>query len=239
MWVNGCYTYVPMRLPVLLLALAATALAPLVGCGGSTDSSPDNSDADFKSDPCHAKAISAAENEYGNSPDGTSVKVLTKGTKYRVTVGLHNEEDGPHDYYVVFPSGCSSSPKVSEVPSLPHPLRDAVHAAYGKILSDNKNEMPASYGVAASALPNAARKQLDTWTANGHSTCSAVNGFKVTAGGQATFGVQCVVPQDSIKFDIAIYDSTGKDIDQAAIYHTNDVGDHGVSWQNETFLQED
>ena len=69
------------------------------------------------------KAISAAENEYGNSPDGTSVKVLTKGTKYRVTVGLHNEEDGPHDYYVVFPSGCSSSPKVSEVPSLPHPLR--------------------------------------------------------------------------------------------------------------------
>jgi hypothetical protein len=226
-------------LPVAALAIStAVALSAVVGCAGAADDSS-TADSDVSSDPCRAKALNAAEVEYGNDPSGTSVKVLTKGKKYRVTVGINNAEDGPHDYYVTFATSCSSKAVASEVPSLAHPLRDASHVVYEKILSSDKNEMPSSYSTSVSSLPSAARKQLNTWNDPKHAVCTSVASYEVAVSGQKTYAITCVVPADSIKFDLAIYDATGSDIDEAAIYHTNDVGDNGVSWQNETFLEQD
>src|SRR5262245_12511027 len=87
------------------------------------------------SDPCAAKALSAAEAAYGNDPVRTSVKAVVAGAKYRVRVGIGNAEDGPVDYDVAFAHGCSSRPSVAEVGFVPHPLRGAVHAVYGKLLA--------------------------------------------------------------------------------------------------------
>jgi hypothetical protein len=53
---------------------------------------------------------------------------------------------------------------------------------------------------------------------------------------QKTFAVQCVVPHDSIKFDLIVYDSEGNSIDEGSVYHSNDAG---VSWANWTFEQQD
>ena len=63
------------------LALVAVAVGALVGCGGSTADAVAADDADVTSDVCRGKALTAAENEYGNSPDGTKTKVLTKSRK--------------------------------------------------------------------------------------------------------------------------------------------------------------
>jgi hypothetical protein len=223
------------------LAITVTALA-LVACGGSSSSNgdPAGDSADITNDPCAKPALAAAEKEYGNAPDRTAIKALIKSKHYRVTVGIGNPEDGAHDYYVDFPSGCSSTPKVAEVPSNPHPLRDAAHAEYDKILWANGDKMDASHDVAESALPDAAKKQFETWTKNGKSTCSAVKSYKVAVSGKDTFAVSCDVVGDSIQFSIAIWDSAGADIDQASTYGlSSSVGDKGVSWQNETFEQKD
>ena len=224
-------------LPIALVV--AAAFFALVGCTAPSGDVAVAADSELSTDACRAKALTAAETAYGNSPDGTHTTVLSKGKKYRVTVGINNPEDGPHDYYVTFATGCGSAPKVTEVPSLPHPLRDATHTAYTKIFSANGNDLPSSLSVAASALPASARKQLATWNNHGHSVCSAASGYKVSVSGKETYAVACTVPQDSIKIHVAIYDAAGGDIDQAAIYHTNSVGQNGVSWQNETFLQQD
>lgn len=234
-----------MKTALILVAATAAAALALVACGGSSSSpSPTDGDAtgdemDITKDACSKPALTAAETEYGNSPDGTKVKVLTKGKRYLVTVGIRNAEDGPHDYYVDFASGCSSTPKVTEVPFFPHPLRDAAHAAYDKILFAHADKMDSAHDIAETDLPAAAKKQFNTWTKNGPSTCSAVKSYKVTVAGQDTFAVSCDVVGDSIKLSIAIWDSKGADVDQAACYGlTSGVGDKGVSWQNETFEEQ-
>ena len=68
-------------------------------------------------DPCRSAALGAAEDEYGNYPNGTTVKTVEAGREYRVAVGKGNPEDGEHDYYVVFPNGCASKPTVTEINS--------------------------------------------------------------------------------------------------------------------------
>ena len=67
-------------------------------------------------DRCHAPALNAAETEYGNDPVRTRTKVLVKGKKYIITVGIGNVEDGPHDYLIVFSGDCTkTTPFVKEV----------------------------------------------------------------------------------------------------------------------------
>ncbi len=220
------------------LSLAAATALALVACGGTSSSSsaPDLSadEMDLTKDACSKPALAAAETEYGNAPDGTKVKALTKGKRYLVTVGIRNPEDGPHDYYVDFASGCSSTPKVTEVPFFPHPLRDAAHTAYDKILFANGDKMDSAHDVAESELPAAAKKQFQTWSKQ--TNCSAVKSYKVTVSGQDTFAVSCDVVGDSIKLSLVIWDASGGDIDQASCYGlTSGVGDKGVSWQDETF----
>ena len=224
----------------IALAAAASALfAGTIGCSGSASDTTGVDESDVRADACRAPALNAAEAEYGNDPEGTSVKTLTKGKKYRVTVGIDNAEDGPHDYYVTFASSCSSKPRVSEVPMVAPPLQSAAHTAYDKIFSENGNEMSSTYAISASSLPSAAHKQYSTWTSNGKTVCSSVDAFEVTVSGQHTFAVQCTVPADSIKFDLAVYDSSGADIDEASVYHSSDVGSDGVTWQNESSYQQD
>lgn len=105
---------------MLLLVVAASALATLSGCGGSSSTTEEPSatdDAELASDRCRAPALNAAETEYGNDPVRTRTKVVTKGKKYLVTVGIGNPEDGAHDYFVVFAGDCTkSAPTVTEVP---------------------------------------------------------------------------------------------------------------------------
>jgi hypothetical protein len=225
-----------------LLVLASASLLAAIGCA-----SPANDDANstpsaeeaLSSDPCVAAARNAAEKEYGNEPDGTSVKALTKGKKYRVTVGINNPEDGPHDFYVVFPSGCSSTPLVSDVPELPHPLRDAMQRVYSGILHAHGNAMPSGFEISPSSLPAGARRQYKTWTDNGPNVCTKVDAYSIKVSGQETFGVSCDVAHDSIKTDIAVYDASGGDIDEVSIYSDLKVGDNGLTWQNETFEPQD
>src|SRR5438132_117584 len=83
-----------------------------------------------------------------------------------------------------------------------------------------------------------ARKQAATWSNPKSSTCTAVDAYEITVKGEPTYALTCAVAHDSIRVHIAIYDGAGADIEQAAVYHSNDVGTNGVSWQNETFLQQ-
>jgi hypothetical protein len=192
-------------------------------------------------DPCIAPALKAAEADYGNDPMHEKVKTLIPSKKYRVTVGIGNEEDGPHDYYATFPNGCSSKPKLTDVPDLAPPLQDATHKAYTAIFTPNGNTIPDSYGIDASSLPKAAKKQFDTWTSNGPDTCKTVKAYSVKVGSETTYAVVCAVAHDSIKLSVAIWDSKGADIDDCAIYGPpgTQVGVNGVTWQNITFLQKD
>ncbi len=224
-----------------IVALAALVL-PLVACGGAASSAdPTAGESDeLKRDACTKPALAAAEAEYGNAPDGTKVKVLTKSKKYRVTVGIGNPEDGAHDYYVEFPAGCSSTPKVTEVPFLPHPLRDAAHAAYDTILWGHGDTLASASETGASGLPKAAKQQFDSWTRAGNSNCSAVKAYEVKVHGASTFAVACDVVGDSIKLSFGIWDDKGSSVDQASVYGlSSGVGDKGVSWQNETFQVQD
>jgi hypothetical protein len=224
----------------IALAVAATTFtAGVTGCSGSDSDATSTDESDVRTDACRAPALDAAEAEYGNDPEGTSVKTLTKGEKYRVTVGIGNDEDGAHDYYVTFASSCSSKPKVSEVPMVAPPLQSAAHAAYDKIFSEHGDEMSSSDAISAASLPSAAHKQYETWTSNGKTVCSSVVAFEVAVSGESTYAVQCTVPADSIKFDLAVYDSSGADIDEASVYHSSDVGTDGVTWQNESSYQQD
>jgi hypothetical protein len=226
-------------------SLASASLFVAVGCASPSDASPDESstpsaeEALTSSDPCVAPAKAAAEKEYGNDPRGEKVKTLVKGTKYRVTVGIDNPEDGPQDFYVVFPHGCSSTPKVSDVPELPHPLRNAMQRIYSGILHAHDNAMPDGFTISPSDLPASARRQFKTWTDNGPNTCTKVAAYSVKVTGQDTFAVACAVAHDSIRTSIAVYDSSGGDIDQVSIYFDKGVGADGLTWQNETFLQND
>ena len=68
-------------------------------------------------DLCRSAALGAAEDEYGNYPNRTYVKTVELEKEYRVAVGIGNPEDGEHDYYVVFPNGCTSKPTVTEINS--------------------------------------------------------------------------------------------------------------------------
>jgi hypothetical protein len=213
----------------------------LVACGSHSTSESDSSAAEAESaatkDACVAPARAAAEAEYGNDPLGTKVKALHKGVKYLVTVGLHNEEDGPIDYYVTFPAGCGSQPGVTPVPFLPHPLRDAMHASYDAVLHGADDEMPSDFLTAESTLPSAAEKQLRTWMAGGADLCSSVKSYKVDVSGEDTFAVTCDTRAiDSIHFHMVIWDKVGGEIDQVAVYGIDSgIVDQGVSWQNETF----
>jgi hypothetical protein len=231
-------THLPLtRLAALLLPFASFACS---GAGAPVDAQASaGEDALSSRDACTAPALAAAETEYGNDPVRTHVKTLVKSVKYRVTVGIGNAEDGPVDYYVTFPSGCRSTPNVTEVPSLPHPLRDAVHAAYGAIFTKNGNAMDPKYGIDSDGLPEAPWKQYQTWMKNGPDTCTSVDAYEVTVSGQQTFAVTCAVAHDSIKLSVVITDASGADIDMAALYSDRGVGVDGVSWQNETFLQQD
>jgi hypothetical protein len=225
-----------------VLAFVTAAALGLVACGGASssvgagDGNVTGDDMDITRDACSKPALNAAEAEYGNAPEGTKVKALTKSKRYLVTVGIGNAEDGAHDYYVDFASGCTSKPKVTEVPFLAPALQAAAHTAYDKILWGHADAMDTTHDVAESDLPANAKKQFDTWVKNGKSTCSAVKSYKVTVSGQDTFAVSCDVVGDSIQFSIAIWDAEGADIDQASCYGlASGVGDKGVSWQNETF----
>jgi hypothetical protein len=227
-----------------LASLAFASFFAAVGCASTADDGASTGLASgaaeaLSSDPCVAAALDAAEKEYGNDPEGTKVKTLTKGKKYRVTVGIRNPEDGPEDFYVVFPSGCSSKPQVSDVPELPHPLRNAMQKVYSGILHDHDDAIPSGFAIASSDLPSAARRQFKTWTDNGPSVCSKVGAWSIKVDGQATFAVSCDVAHDSIRTHVAVYDADGGDIDQVAIYFDHSVGQDGLSWQNETFLQQD
>jgi hypothetical protein len=222
---------------IIPLALTAVAFSALVGCGGADSVDPSSTADDLSSDKCAKPALAAAEAEYGNDPTGTHVKVLTKSKLYKVTVGEKNEEDGPVDYYVTFPSGCSSTPSVKEVPFNAPPLQGATHTAYTKIFNANHNTIASSYETTASSLPSAAHTQYNTYKKQGN--CSAVTAYEVTVSGEKTYAVDCEVIGDSIIRDIVIWDSSGGDIDQCSIYGTKDVGVNGVSWQNETFEQQD
>jgi hypothetical protein len=119
-----------------LVVLGAGLLA-LVGCGaGATSQDAPSSDSDVTSDTCRKPALDAAEREYGNAPETTKVEAETKGKQYRVTVGIGNAEDGPHDYLVEFPAGCSSTPKVSDASdpasdACTKPALDAAEREYG------------------------------------------------------------------------------------------------------------
>jgi hypothetical protein len=221
----------------LSAVVAVAVVASLVGCAGAANDDTQSSSDDLSSDKCVAPARNAAEAEYGNDPVRTKVVAVTKGKKYRVTIGIGNAEDGPHDYYVTFPSGCSSKPKVADVPSYPNPLRDAAHTVYDKLLADNGDELPDSDATSVSSLPSAAHTQYNTYRTQG--ACTAVHAYDITVSGQDTYAVVCDVKDDSIIHDIVIWDSSGNDVDQAAVYGTKDVGDNGVSWQNETFEEQD
>jgi hypothetical protein len=222
----------------LALLTCSASLLALTACGGSTSADVGNSpDDELKNDACAKPALAAAEDAYGNDPMRTKVKALVKGVKYFVTVGIDNPEDGAHDYYVTFASGCSSKPKVTDVPWFPHPMRDATHAAYDPIIHGANDEMPSSYAVPATDLPTAAKTQYDTWKRGGTSLCGSVGSYKVEVGGKPTYAATCDTRNlDSIWFHIAIWDSQGNDIDQAAVYGLNSgIVDRGISWQNETF----
>lgn len=245
MWLRVCKAalgnaVLEREAPVKIAPLAiATVVLGLVACANATEDSGTTA-ADVSADACTKPALAAAEAEYGNDPRGEKVKALTPGKKYFVTVGIDDAEDGPHDYYVEFPNGCSSKPSVSDVPSYPHPLRDDAHTAYGTLLGDNDNAFPSSAAVASSTLPSAAKKQFNTWKSNGTSVCASVDAYKVTVAGQPTFAVACTQDNSgsvrSYNLSFAIWDKTGGDIDQATVFgKTSGVGDKGISWQNETF----
>jgi hypothetical protein len=225
-----------------LVVVFATLLTTAVGCAGTSeveDAAPAAAAALSSSDPCVAPARNAAEEAYGDAPDGTSVKALIKGQKYRVTVGINNPESGPADFYVVFPNGCSSKPTVSDVPELPHPLRDAMQRVYNGILRDHDNALPRGFEISVSSLPSSAHRQYKTYSAEFPAICSRVDAYQIEVSGQKTFAVTCDPTHDSIRTHVAIYDANGGDIDQLAIYFSSDVGQDGRSWQNETFLQQD
>lgn len=222
-----------------LLSIAAVS-SVLFACGGSSsdaDVGPGD-EADITKDACTKAALSAAEDEYGNDPMRTHVKVLTKGKRYAVTVGIGNPEDGAHDYYVDFASGCSSKPKVTDVPWYPHPLRDAMHTEYQKLLRANGNKFPASAVTDKSTLPAAAKKQLETWVKN--KTCTSVDSYEVSVGGKSTFAVACTRDNSgnvkSYDESFVVWDDKGGDIDMASVWWNDmHVGVKGISWQNETF----
>lgn len=228
-----------MKLAVIL-PIAALVLAACSGSsndGSDVGNSPDNDIT--KTDACAKAALSAAESEYGNDPMRTKIKVLTAGKKYAVTVGIGNPEDGAHDYYVEFAGACTSKPKVTEVPSYPHPLRDAMHGAYDKILGGNGNVFPKSDATSESSLPEAAKKQFSTWK-SGRSTCTSVDAYKISVSGKDTYAVACTRDNSgsvkSYDFSFAVWDDQGGDIDQASVWEKDmSVGEKGISWQNETF----
>ncbi len=69
---------------------------------------------------CSAIALSLAENAYGNYFDGTRIKVIAENKQYNVTIGIGNQEDGPHTYRVTFrDSHCN--PKNVQVCDLTQP----------------------------------------------------------------------------------------------------------------------
>jgi hypothetical protein len=107
-----------------LLASAFALALPFgtFGCAADTSAeSADQTPADeeaLTSDRCHKPALDAAESEYGNDPMRTRTKVLIKGKKYIITVGIGNPEDGAHDYLIVFSGDCTkTTPFVKEVTS--------------------------------------------------------------------------------------------------------------------------
>jgi hypothetical protein len=105
---------------IIPVAFAAALLALAAGCSGASPASTDDtssSEADLKGDSCSKAALNAAEDEYGNDPMRTHVKVVEKGKRYEVTVGIGNPEDGAHEYVVTFKDGCSSTPSVYELPN--------------------------------------------------------------------------------------------------------------------------
>jgi hypothetical protein len=232
-----------MNASSLLFVVASVSILAAAGCASPTDAPSEDTtsgaEAALSSDACVASAKKAAELEYGNDPRGEKVKTLVAGVKYRVTVGIDNPEDGPEDFYVVFPHGCSSKPQVSDVPELPHPLRDAMQRIYSGILHAHDNAMPDGFTIAPSDLPTSARRQFKTWTDNGPNVCTKVSAYSVKVSGQDTFAVACAVAHDSIRTSIAVYDAKGGDIDQVQVYFDKGVGTDGLTWHNETFLQQD
>ena len=221
---------------VFVLAVVAS----LAGCAGAANDDTQSTSDDLSSDKCVTPARNAAEAEYGNDPVRTKVTAVTKGKKYRVTVGIGNEEDGPEDFYVTFPSGCSSKPSVSDVPSIPNPLRDAAHTVYDKLLAGKmatRFPLPTRRRCPAS-LRRPRTRNTEKYKTEGART--AAHSYEVSVSGEkATYAVVCDVKDDSIIHDIAIYDSSGNDVDEASVYGTKDVGDNGVTWQNETFEEQD
>lgn len=69
---------------------------------------------------CTSAAVWAAENAYGNDPIRTRTTTVEVGREYKVTVGIGNDEDGPHTYRVIFKDGVCD-PKTAEVTDLTQP----------------------------------------------------------------------------------------------------------------------
>jgi hypothetical protein len=65
---------------------------------------------------CQAAALLAVENTVyaGNPPDGTAIKTLIPNREYKVTVGIRNNESGPHTYIVKFTDG-TCNPKTAKI----------------------------------------------------------------------------------------------------------------------------
>jgi hypothetical protein len=225
---------------LIIFAFAGVAASFVAGCGAGS-SAPAGSEDNFTSDACTSKAISAAEDHYGNDPVRTKVRVLAKGQKYRVTVGIGNDEDGPQDYYVTFAHGCSSKPHVTEVPWLTPSLQSAVHQVYQPVLKLGASRNLATLGpeVGTSALTGDAKRTLILYSNPQKADCSEAHAYGITVQGTNTFAVTCTVTDDSIKMDIYVFDASGNEIDDASLFDEGDVGTDGVAWRNYVYLKQD
>lgn len=198
------------------------------------------------SDPCRSKALDAAQDAYGNDPFRSTIETVVAGQSYKVTVGYGNPEDGPHLYDVTFANGCNSTADAEEAPEVAiNPLQDDTHTVYNQLVSYN-TEIPASDEISASELPAKAQKAyaareknlqsiIPTWAQEGEKTSDLkVTGFKIEVDGQDTYAILSPNLDDSIREYLIVLDSKGNEIDSAAVYHESDVGQNGVSWQDES-----
>jgi hypothetical protein len=198
------------------------------------------------SDPCRAKALSAAQAEYGLDPFRCTISTVSAGEKYKVYVGIGNAESGEHLYYVTFANGCGSEAVAEEAPEVAiSPLQDDTHAVYGKLISYNTDISP-NLEISPSELPAKAQKAyaaseqnlkglISSWSATDKTAVNLkLSVFKVEVDGQDTFSIFTPNLQDSIREGFYVLDSKGNEIDSGSVYHSSDVGVNGLTWQDES-----
>jgi hypothetical protein len=199
-----------------------------------------------QSDPCRAKALDAAQAAYGLAPYRCTIGTVSVGDKYKVYVGIGNPESGEHLYYVNFANGCSSDAVVTEAPEVAvSPLQGDMHIVYGKLVTYN-TDIPANQEVSVFELSAKAQKAyaaseknlqslIPTWSESDKNAADLkLSVYKVEVDGQDTFAVFTPVLQDSIREDFYVMDSKGNEIDSGSVYHGNDIGVNGLTWQDES-----